>query len=209
VTLMGVGWLLALGWLRVARGVHEEYLSDVYPLYDESSLPACHRPSAREARKLCKSMLLPLARSMGAEMSPSCPLHEWSDRLLEQEKKKLAYSMTNWKCEICGKSFRSEHYIDLHLDRKHMHMLPANATTCLGDFCDILRCPSWVTTMRAQMKEDPSSCQESVLEGRRHFCRHLMHECFHADESIVRAPSYNCFFRATPCRDDPISRLYS
>ena len=146
----------------------------------------CDRPTAREARKAIKDMLVPLARSFGAEMSESCPLHKDHDRLSAHEAKKRALSQFQWRCELCGKTFRSERYIDMHMDRKHLDTLAPGATTCLGEFCDILRCPGWIKGIKAQLRDDPAACVERDLEGRRHFCQHLMHDCFTPQNGTVR-----------------------
>jgi rubredoxin len=50
-----------------------------------------------------------------------------------------------WRCGLCGKVFKSEQYIDAHLVRRHTDSLPAAGGTCLAEYCDILRCPSWVS----------------------------------------------------------------
>ena len=48
---------------------------------------------------------------------------------------------------------------------------------CLGDFCDILRCPSWMKSIRHELNIGHASCRPRELEARRHFCQHMMHEC--------------------------------
>lgn len=155
---------------------------------NEQELPthSCNRAEAREARKALNEMLLPLARSLGAQLTRACPLNKEHDRFLSHESQKKAINMATWRCGICGKSFRSEYYIDMHLDRKHMDTLSPEATTCLADFCDILRCPSWIKRVRAQLRANPMSCREAELESRRHLCQHLLHDCLMADNTTVR-----------------------
>ena len=41
----------------------------------------------------------------------------------QEERKKLAELSHKWKCEICGKHFSSERYIDKHFEVKHMNSL--------------------------------------------------------------------------------------
>ena len=52
-----------------------------------------------------------------------------SSSLIEvyQEDQKEELRPNQWKCNSCGKMFRSEHYIDLHMDRKH----PPKATVSI------------------------------------------------------------------------------
>ena len=138
----------------------------------------CDRVAAREARKAARELVLNVARSRGVEIAHSCPLHSDHDRVLPHEQRKRALNKYQWKCNECGKVFKSEHYIDMHMARRHAALLSANATVCLGDFCDVLRCPSWLSGLRGS----PHQCQESVLLARRHFCQHMLHDCL-VDES--------------------------
>ena len=48
-----------------------------------------------------------------------------------------------------------------------------NATVCLGEYCDMLRCPSWLEALRA----DSRACDEGRLASRRLLCQHLLHAC--------------------------------
>ena len=141
----------------------------------------CDRASAREARNAVNKELLPLAASLGATLSLDCPLHPEHDHLLLHEGNKTMITQFQWKCSICGKLFRSEHYLDRHFDRRHLDTLSAGASTCLGDFCDVLRCPSWLEGLRRERKElAKRNCRPAELDARRHFCQHMMHDCFTA-----------------------------
>ncbi len=154
----------------------------------------CDRPRAREARDIIRTEVVALATKLGVELSRECPLHSDHDHVLGHEHHKSAISMFQWKCGYCGKLFRSERYLDMHLERKHSDLLPKNASVCLGDFCDILRCRSWVAEVQAQRHlpeyahahhqqgeasgTAPRCKEHRALDARRHFCQHLMHDCF-------------------------------
>ena len=81
----------------------------------------------------------------------------------------------------CGKTFRSERYLDAVFDRRYLDTLAPNATLCVGDLCDVLRCPGW---LRAQRAEHHGACNARALDARRHWCQHVMHECF-ADQGAA------------------------
>ena len=139
----------------------------------------CDRPSAREARRVVRNVLEPLAKSMGATLADTCPLAADQDHLLLHEAQKEVIRQSDWKCKVCGKHFKSEHYLDLHLHRKHAELLQnISAQTCLGEFCDLLQCPSWLNGLRWEAANRPRPCKPSELDARRHLCQHLMHECF-------------------------------
>jgi len=61
------------------------------------------------------------------------------------------------------------------MERQHLDTLPTNASQCLGDFCDVLGCPSWVESQKRL--PHGSSCDGRQLDARRHFCQHLLHDC--------------------------------
>ena len=56
-----------------------------------------------------------------------CPFEPTVDLYGEHEKKKqrnrASQGSGTWTCGICGKSFKNEHYLDLHLERRHMEEL--------------------------------------------------------------------------------------
>lgn len=93
----------------------------------------CDRAGAREARTIIRDQLLQVAHHHGVSISEHCPLHPNHDRLRLHESHKQMTTQNQWKCALCGKMFRSEHYIDLHLERKHHHTLPQNATMVSAD----------------------------------------------------------------------------
>ena len=148
-----------------------------------SQIIMCDRSAARQARRAITQSLIPIAEARGAALSPACPLHPSHDHLLYYEQQKSAVTQFQWRCGLCGKLFKTEQHLDAHFDRKHADEAPATANTCLGDFCDILRCPSWLDGQRSQHRERPlssSECKPRELEARRHYCQHLMHDCFTA-----------------------------
>lgn len=136
----------------------------------------CDREASREARKIIADGLLPALRQLGAQLSSNCVLHDEHDHLLLFERAKQLVTQRQWQCGLCGKVFKSEQYIDAHLVRRHTDSLPAVGGTCLAEYCDILRCPSWVNTLR-QHQPGRSPCRPVELEARRAFCQHLMHDC--------------------------------
>ena len=142
----------------------------------------CDRARAREARHIINSHVRPLIRYLQADMLSECPFHADHDFLLPHEEEKQVVAQWQWRCGICGKVFRTEHHLDRHFDRRHSETLQMMGNTCLGDFCDILRCPSWLEAMRMQRPEHgvAHDCNPAELQARRHQCQHIMHDCFAA-----------------------------
>ena len=142
----------------------------------------CDRAAAREARRVVNNFVVPYAKSLGAKLSPSCPLAPEQDHLLPHENQKHAITSQQWRCSQCGKLFRAEHFLDLHLEKKHADLLSSSAHACLGDYCDLLQCPTWLRDVKRHASAaGVRPCKSSDMDARRHFCSHLMHDCFLAD----------------------------
>ena len=134
----------------------------------------CSRPESREARHIVQTHIVTLSEEAGhGELAPSCPLSPHNDVLAAHEAAKRRLSGAVWKCGLCGKQFRSERHLDLHMHRKHADASPAGATSCLADECDLLRCPSWVK----RLGDAAAACTEGALAVRREHCAALMHSC--------------------------------
>lgn len=153
----------------------------------------CARRASREARKRLESHVLsPIERWKLDVASPhACAWHPQRDYLADHEMVKSRVHSQEWHCKLCGKRFRSEHFLDLHLDRRHSHELPQPSDTpdavCLADFCDILRCPSWVEVAH---RTDPMACSHAELRERRAHCRETLRGCLPADSSNASALLY-------------------
>lgn len=139
---------------------------------------SCDRRLSRAARKVVRDVVRPLAETLGVEVSPHCPLHADNDFLWAHERHKRADSQRQWRCGLCGKIFKAEHYLDRHLERRHEDELNATQTACLADYCDILQCPSWIEGVRRQERQGLRRCKPEEHLARQHFCQHLVHDCF-------------------------------
>ena len=83
----------------------------------------CARMQSRQARKIIATRVVAVAKKHGYELPAGCPLHSNNDCYLEQEAHKRELRKNVWKCEHCGKQFRTEFYIDRHMDNKHADKL--------------------------------------------------------------------------------------
>jgi hypothetical protein len=109
-----------------------------------SLLEACDRTRSNEARSGLRSILWEPVTATNALLPENCPLAPAVDVLLWQEKTKKRISSTHWRCGLCGKTFRSEYFLDKHLARKHPTAGPEESSAdygvqkvCLADLCGI------------------------------------------------------------------------
>uniref|UniRef100_A0A7S0AAX7 C2H2-type domain-containing protein n=1 Tax=Pyrodinium bahamense TaxID=73915 RepID=A0A7S0AAX7_9DINO len=148
----------------------------------------CSRSVARSVRKqLEKEILRPAARA-GLESWPqSCPLDPARDLYAqhEQQKHRKRGGSSLWTCGICGKAFRSEHYLDLHLERKHMNSTPAGGV-CLADYCEIFEVCHGDHRFRRRSREDQLACNSTHLAKVRQRCDDALARCFPLSDEAAR-----------------------
>lgn len=179
----------------------------------------CSRSQSRLVRDYLEKEIWPLlqtGRDKGkkevSELLPAdCPLNPALDLYEYQEKQKTklkgSSSKGHWKCEICGKVFRNEMYLDKHMDLKHHDKLNLNADTCLADFCPVFGCSyklkdSATSTKYGRKKDKTDStskkkftniepCTEADVQQRRNQCEAIAESCFHANSGAGhRAESF-------------------
>jgi hypothetical protein len=138
---------------------------------------SCDRAASREARRIAKREVIDVARQHGVPLVASCPLHPDNDRVRAHEERKKPISGGQWQCNVCGKLFSSEKYLDMHMQRRHADMLRTNDTLCLADYCDLMRCPRWLESIQG----GTLACKPSEVAARMHLCQHVFHDCFPPD----------------------------
>ena len=150
------------------------------------SSPACSRERSRHARDVLDEFFHPVVARNDFVLPPNCPFGRDKDMYLEHERHKEVVRRTQYKSLYSDKVFKSEYYVDKHMDNRHMDKIPEGADTCLADYCDVLRCDehrewkrsdgrggvgliAWATARR---------CDREKMRGVRHHCEMLMHRCF-------------------------------
>uniref|UniRef100_A0A7S2U2Q1 C2H2-type domain-containing protein n=1 Tax=Lotharella oceanica TaxID=641309 RepID=A0A7S2U2Q1_9EUKA len=138
----------------------------------------CHRGNSRRVRSILEEHVWPKVKSVGYVLPEGCGLNGESDVFLAQEKKKKRVRNRLWTCLECKKKFKSEKWLDLHLDRKHKHLLRNTSSVCLGDLCEIFDCES----ISQDSSWRPSTCNEADVEHERIHCNNIAHTCFPPDQ---------------------------
>ncbi len=142
---------------------------------------ACSRERSRHARGVVAEALEPLAEAAGVELKRACPLRPERDMFLEHEQHKERLPGDKWRSTYAGKMFRSEYFVDLHMDNRHMDKVPPGADVCLADFCEVLRCDDYYTRYypRKGRQYTPRQglCREGRMAEAREECRALLEAC--------------------------------
>ena len=89
------------------------------------------------------------------ELPKSCPLHPDNYVYADQEAKKQEESRMDWKCNICGKHFKTEFYLDKHMHNAHSDHLrkgDVDSVMCPASLCPIFGCRQGVNYPGLSMK---------------------------------------------------------
>lgn len=151
--------------------------------------PACSRERSRHARAVLDDFFHPLVEDNAYDLPSTCPFDRSKDMYLEHERHKEVVRRTQFRSLYSDKVFKSEYYVDKHMDNRHMDKIPPGADVCLADYCDVLRCDEhreWRQMDgrgRGRRKQAIErvfgrSCDREKLRGARHFCEVVMRRCF-------------------------------
>jgi len=135
-----------------------------------------------------KEILRPATRAGITGWPLGCPFDPELDLYGQHEKQKSRKrgSGSLWTCGICGKVFRSEHYLDLHLERKHMNQTPRDGT-CLAEHCEMFEvCASDPKFKRRRDRDQAAPCDNTSLATARRRCEDAMAKCFPLTHEVAR-----------------------
>ena len=177
-----VAWLVLV---NLAMGVSAAFDQVGVPVRTAGgNPPACSRERSRHARGVLDDFFHPVADRNRFRLPSNCPFDRSKDMYLEHEKHKEVVRRTQYKSLYSDKTFYSEHYVDKHMDNRHMDKVPPGADVCLADYCEVLRCDEHQAWKHPELRKTIGSsasrarCSEEKMRGVRHFCEVLMSRCF-------------------------------
>eukprot|EP00741_Cyanophora_paradoxa_P006342 tig00000980_g6148.t1 len=155
----------------------------------------CNRFRSRVVRAIINEQVMPLVEENEVELPRECILHPDHDLLRLQEEQKKELWREQWKCGVCGKQFRSEFFLDKHLERRHSAFGTQNSSTCLADLCDVFDCAGVIADMHAKgtfpaegeglptaaalpRGVGAAACSERAMSKRRLSCQAILQRCF-------------------------------
>lgn len=78
---------------------------------------------------------------MQVKLPLECPFHPLREIFAPQQAAKTQNRRNQWTCNLCGKSFFEEKFLDMHFDARHSAIInTAEDAVCLANYCDIMRC---------------------------------------------------------------------
>lgn len=121
----------------------------------------------------------------GCPFDPKQDIYGFHEKQKSRKKSGGSSASAQWTCGICGKTFKSEHYIDLHLERKHMNETPKDQPTCLADYCEVFEmCHGDSRWSQARMRN--AVCDNQTLAVARRRCEGALSKCFPLDNEEAR-----------------------
>jgi len=126
----------------------------------------CSREFSFLVRNFVFQKWTPIFKKYKVEIPLDCPLHPLRDMFDSFHKSKVRVHSKQWSCFLCGKSFFSEQYLDLHLLNKHHNRISLmEDSVCPADFCDLVRCQVLRYTEIIKKKNTSNEDTESHKQG--------------------------------------------
>jgi hypothetical protein len=158
----------------------------------------CSRRLSALVREVVRSEVLPRvlpavpnANDRDRLVPEQCLLHRDNDMFLDQDLHKTVTGSGLHKCLYCNKTFKSDAYLDAHMDRKHVDELRGardsagrpSARFCLADAAPVLGIPAPSSASPAPLSAAQgaeagattaaSICSERTVERLAHRCRSI------------------------------------
>jgi len=149
----------------------------------------CSRPLGRDVRRrfevAVQKMRLTSEKRTEIKWPEGCPFHPQVDLWAKHEKAKSKESkdryskLPGWQCNFSGKVFKSEHYVDLHLERLYMNETPGEGAACVADYCEIFEiCKVAKGSFIDGLSSEPPFCDSEKLLISHQQCDTVMDKCF-------------------------------
>lgn len=162
---------------------------------------ACSRERSRNARAVLDEFFYPVTDGAGYTLDSNCPVSRLRDMYYEHERHKepVRYSKHYWKSLYSDKVFKSEYYVDKHMERRHMDKIPAEADVCLAELCDVLQCSRHAAYLKREQKKFPW-CDKKYMAGIQNKCERLLSECFPDNGVNDKATRLHSYFQKYYCQ---------
>ena len=163
----------------------------------------CSRERSRAARTVLNEFFYPVADGARYALDLRCPFSHARDLFYEHEihKEPVRHSKLYWRSLYSGKVFKSEYYVDKHMERRHGDKIPSTADVCLADYCDVLQCDKHAEYVKNGRGSKPTRCDEEQMSLVRDKCHEMLTQCFPNENGSTRdnAGKLNVYFTKYYC----------
>lgn len=170
----------------------------------KSQKSLCSRKHSKFIREYFARALLPIYQKYNLPVPEKCPFSPLHDIYHLQENNKTKLDVYKWKCEICGKYFTSEEYLDKHFSNKHNDSLQKNKhSICLANNCRIFRCDVLLKSSSVRPK-----CYESSMINLKNRCIANLDLCVPTGTSLSVRNKITADLRENLCSYLTCSKYY-
>lgn len=121
----------------------------------------------------------------------NCPFNPRVDLFGWHEKNKSRSKGGEWECAYSKKVFKSEHYIDLYLERNYAKEMPENGA-CLADYCQVFEfCNMPEPPMLEFLSSEPPECDAVQLEKYKSMCERAIDLCIVPEDGDAQTLNAN------------------
>lgn len=100
----------------------------------------CSREISRKVNRYLSKEIFPHLTTHAEKLPLSCQLNPTLNIYRDHENHKVEVSRGDWRCVYCNKHFKSEFYMDRHMENKHFDKIANESSVCLADLCPIFGC---------------------------------------------------------------------
>lgn len=148
---------------------------------EDISTNICDRERSRAARAVLRQHVLPMTAKADHQLTEQCPFHPLRDLYGMQDAARHKHRGIQWKCGFCDKVFRTDAFLDQHMDNNHQNEKHPSADVCLADLCEVLHCDHFVQGHGSSFKsfqQRTAPCRPKLKGQLKHNCQDIADVCF-------------------------------
>jgi len=165
-----------------------------------------------KVRWVIQEYLWPKIETLGYSLPPQCPINIKADQHSRIVEAKAQMTRQSWRCTVCGKMFKGEHYLDKHLTNRHPELYTeVSDRPCLADHCHVLHCDhahgdpddgrvfSWLPS---------ATCNRLDMEMRYAACMGVADQCFPPSATDRHTAHLRSYFLVQFCKPHTCERAH-
>ncbi|KAL3158858.1 hypothetical protein ABBQ32_011577 [Trebouxia sp. C0010 RCD-2024] len=159
------------------------------------SKSSCDHERSRTSRTVLQQHVLSMAAKAKYQLSEQCPLHPLRDMYDIQHSARHRHHGVQWKCGFCDKLFRTETFLDQHMDNNHQNETHPGGNVCLADWCEVLHCDYFAGKPETHhfFHHHTAPCRPKAKMKLKQQCQDLAQRCFPPDVSKEGTLMYDYF----------------
>ena len=173
-----------------------KYYLESYVSRENHTFESCSLERSSLVKQLLDKDFFPIFQSYGKSVSESCPFNP-DNGVYGIIQAKKTYTGSYYKCEICGKQFVSDFFLNKHMQNRHPEFSQPTNKYCLSDFCDIFRCDLHIRYPIVSSQQP--ACVDKQVRVLQHKCQNIMKSCMVSDNHLLYDALYYSICSSLTC----------